>query len=195
MIRSAELGPGGNLRSMFSHWLWAPGPKTTSPRLRGAQPSAARWRERGGLAEFASRCFRRSPCRSSSQRHRRRSWRRIRISEDRRVTAGVEACTPRRRAPAAPRARTIGPLLCIIDRNKRRSPRACSHRRSLTRFASLGRGGVAVKPCKEFAASRRRGAACVLSLWAESGRIWAQCCQISLAVAELRHVVREEISA
>lgn len=66
----ARLGPGVNLRSMFSHWLWAPGPKTTSPRLRRAQPTGARWRACGGLAEFASRCFRRSPRRSSSQRHR-----------------------------------------------------------------------------------------------------------------------------
>ena len=73
-----------------------------------------RWRERGGLAEVASTVFSPKPCRSSSPRHRRRSWRRIGILEDRRsgVTAGVEACTPTRSAPCGAQEQGRSARLC-----------------------------------------------------------------------------------
>ena len=196
-IDLAHDAPGGiRARRQFEVDVLAlavgPGPRRRVRDCARAQPSAARWRERGGLAEFASRCFRRSPCRSSSQRHRRRSWRRIRISEDRRL-ASRQAWKPARRGGGRLRRPGQG-----------RSARSCASSTAtsaarhepvpiieLDAFRKSRPRRVAVKPCKGSAPPD--GAGRIRALLGQ--RAEGACCQISLAVAELRHVVREEISA
>ena len=80
------------------------------------------------------------------------------------VAAGVEACTPRRSAPCGAQGKDDRPAFVHHRPQQAQLATSLFLSSKLDAFASLRRGGVAVKPCKGFGTYRRRGAAFVLSL-------------------------------
>ena len=148
-------------------------------REHGGEPAADLLNSRHGVFAEAHAGHR-------ATRHRR-DWRRIRISERSAlgVAAGVEACTPRRSAPCGAQGKDDRPAFVHHRPQQAQLATSLFLSSKLDAFASLRRGGVAVKPCKGFGTYRRRGAAFVLSLWADLADMGAVlpnifgCCRVA----------------